>query len=314
MHVATSRTPAVSARGVRVRAAHSAISPGTEEAQRTGQFSWWRKPDRCPGYSHVGRVESVGELVDEVATGDIIYSQANHASLVNVDLDRDIWAPLPVGVDPVSATLTTILAISLYGIRQADELLGRPVLVIGDGVIGAGACLWARLFNAGPVTLLGHHMNRLAAASQISGGEIETIDITSISSESLVRGTGQWPLVLLATPDPEAFRTAVTLCRPGGCLVVLATLCRLPSDSWQAQSKGLRVVFTHQPLNHRSSQLSHRRFILDLMASKRIDVSPLITDRVAYEQAAGAYQKLSQEKDQNMCAVLDWTHAEDASD
>ncbi len=89
------------------------------------------------GYSCSGRVLAVGKKVRNVRTGDYVAcagaGYAHHADLVCVP------EHLVVRISPdclKEASITTIGAIALQGIRRAEISLGENVCVIGLGLIG----------------------------------------------------------------------------------------------------------------------------------------------------------------------------------
>jgi len=90
------------------------------------------------GYSCSGRVVAVGKNIKTFAVGDFVAcagsSIANHAHYVSVP--KHLAIKLPNDTWLKQASLTTIGAIAIQGIRRADLALGERVCVIGLGLIG----------------------------------------------------------------------------------------------------------------------------------------------------------------------------------
>jgi predicted dehydrogenase/threonine dehydrogenase-like Zn-dependent dehydrogenase len=157
--------------GVLVRTLFSAISAGTERAKlETGEMSLLGKAlarrDQVQkvvhvaqtegvlaayrkvksrldslsplGYSCAGVVLEVGEDVNDLRPGDRVacggVGYANHSEINFVP--RNLVARIPEGVALQTASLTTIGAIAVQGLRQADVRFGESVAVIGAGLVG----------------------------------------------------------------------------------------------------------------------------------------------------------------------------------
>ena len=164
-------SPELRAGGILVRTAFSAISSGTERASvETSEKSLLAKAMARPdlvkqvidlarsggikaaynavktrldalspmGYSCSGIVVGVGEGVKEFQIGDRVAcggaGYANHSEVNWVPSNLAVPVPDTVALD--AASLTTIGAISMQGLRQARIAFGETVVVIGAGLVG----------------------------------------------------------------------------------------------------------------------------------------------------------------------------------
>ena len=88
------------------------------------------------GYSCAGIV--IESAVDNIKVGDRVacagVGYASHAGIVSVPRNLVVKVPNEVGFD--EAAFTTISAIAMQGVRQADVRVGEQVAVIGLGLIG----------------------------------------------------------------------------------------------------------------------------------------------------------------------------------
>ena len=151
--------PALRPHGVLVRTAYSLISAGTERAKvdlgqksllakarsrpdqvkqvldkvrkdgllQTYQTVKTRLEEQAPiGYSSAGVVLAVGELAAGLSVGDRVAcagaEYANHAEVVYVP--ANLCARLPDGVELADAAFSTVGAIAMQGVRQAEVTLG----------------------------------------------------------------------------------------------------------------------------------------------------------------------------------------------
>ena len=172
-------TPELRAGGILVRTAFSAISAGTERNTiETGKKSLlgkaYARPDLVKqvvdfaktngiraayekvrtrldtvsglGYSCSGIVLAIGEGVTEFQPGDrVACAGVGYAAHSEVNfVPRNLAAKVPDSVSLEAASLTTIGAIAVHGLRQAKVSLGENVVVVGAGLLGVLTILLAR--------------------------------------------------------------------------------------------------------------------------------------------------------------------------
>src|ERR1035437_5877596 len=104
------------------------------------------------GYSCAGEVIAVSEDVDDLKPGDRVAcggQGASHAEVVSVL--RNLCVKIPDDVPFEEACFTTLGAIAMQGLRQANITFGESVVVIGLGLVGQLACAIAKA--AGCVTI-----------------------------------------------------------------------------------------------------------------------------------------------------------------
>ncbi len=114
--------------------------------------------------------------------------------------------PLPRGVAVENACLVEPLAVAVHGMARAGLHSGHRVAVVGGGSIGLCAVAVARAAGA-EVALVARHEPQREAGDRLGAGEA---------------GDG-YDLVVDAAGTAGALERAVELCRPGGCLLLLAT-------------------------------------------------------------------------------------------
>ena len=216
----------------------SAVSAGTERAQ------WLRLPNArpelpfAPGYSGAGPVIAVGSGVEGPAKGTLVaVPRARHASVVTVPAE---WVtPVPEGVRAEEAALVYLAIISGYGVRRAGDVTGSSACVLGAGPIGALALRLLLLRNPGPVTVVASTERRKEAALRAGAAEFRT----AVADPAEI-GAG---VVIEATGDPAAFRSAVQAADEGGTVVLLGSPRGVTTDTGLAEvrRKGLTLVGAH---------------------------------------------------------------------
>jgi polar amino acid transport system substrate-binding protein len=109
---------------------------------REGLLATYKKiQDRLDNFKELG-YSSAGVVV-EYAVNDIKVNErvacagvgyASHAEIVSVPRNLVVKVPNEVGFD--EAAFTTVAAIAVQGVRQADVRVGEQVVVIGLGLFG----------------------------------------------------------------------------------------------------------------------------------------------------------------------------------
>ena len=91
------------------------------------------------GYSVAGEVLAVGDQVQELAVGDSVACAGSGSGQVHAEVNsvpRLLTSKIPAGVTFEQAAYSTVGAIALQGIRNADVRVGETVVVIGLGLVG----------------------------------------------------------------------------------------------------------------------------------------------------------------------------------
>jgi threonine dehydrogenase-like Zn-dependent dehydrogenase len=151
--------------------------------------------DGGPGIG-LGRHGGLAELVD--------------APLVNL-------APIPDGVDAVTASLTEPLAVTVHGVGLADVQPDDRVLVLGAGTIGLCAALVAR-DRAADVAITARHPHQRAAAERLG---VTVLD----ESDAIGWGKEHRPEVVVESVGglADTLHDAIRVVSRGGRIVLLGS-------------------------------------------------------------------------------------------
>jgi threonine dehydrogenase-like Zn-dependent dehydrogenase len=114
--------------------------------------------------------------------------------------------PLPAHVPAADACLVEPLAVAVHGLRRAGLRGDQRVAVVGGGSIGLCA-LAAAAASGAEVALVARHEAQRAAGERLGGRE----------------PSGSYDLVIDAAGTKSALETAVSLCRSGATLLLLAS-------------------------------------------------------------------------------------------
>ena len=258
------------------------------------------------GYCNVGVVLETGRGVTGFKIGDRIASNGKHAEVVSVPVN--LCAHIPDAVSDDEAAFTVLGAIALQGIRLVQPTLGEAVVVTGLGLIGQ---LTVQLLRAHGCRVLGIDFDaaRLALAKSF-GAEVVNLgtgeDPVS-AAERFSRGRGMDAVIVTAaTKSSEPMHQAALMCRKRGRIVLVGvTGLELSRDDFFKKELTFQVSASYGPGRYdpnyeekghdypvgfvRWTEQRNLEAVLDMMASGRLDVKPLISHRFSLEQTEAAY-------------------------
>ena len=205
---------------------------------------------------------------------------------------------VPDGVSMDVAALCEPLATGLLCVRRAQLEVGGRVLILGAGPIGLAATVWARFFGARRVVVSERVERRRELAFRL--GATDTVDAGSGTevAERFAELTGAEPdAVIEAVGRPGMLNAAMAAVRPQGT-VVTGGVCMEPDsfDHLLAYSKEPQIrtarVYTK----------AENQFILEMIASGRIDPAPMISHRIGLDGLPAVFEALRTPTDQ--CKVM----------
>ncbi len=208
---------------------------------------------------------------------------------------------LPDELDLETAALVEPLAVGIHAVRVADLKAGSRVMVIGAGPIGLTVALWARFFGARDVVVSEMASTRAALAQQMGATAVIQPD-PAADAEALL---GQVMDVTGAPPDiifecvgaPGLLQQCIEMAPQRGQIVPVG-VCEQPDTimPFFGLVKELRVQFA---IAYTEDDFET---CLQMLAERRIDVSPMVTDVVSLEELPEAFEALRTPSHQ--CKVL----------
>lgn len=265
------------------------------------------------GYCNVGLVSAVGKNVGGFKEGDRVVSNGPHADMVHVS--KNLCARIPDNVSDEEASFTVVASIGLQGIRLAQPTLGEAFVVTGVGLIGL---LTVQLLRAHGCRVLAIDFDdsKLALAAQF-GADIcnpgKGQDPVA-AGMTFSRGNGVDGVILTAsTKQSDPVIQAARMSRKRGRIVLVGvTGLELNRADFYEKELSFQVSCSYGPGRYDPSYeeqgndyplgfvrwTEQRNFeaVLDMMASGRLDVNPLITHRFEFEDAPKAYDLLTSDK------------------
>ena len=262
------------------------------------------------GYSCAGEVLAVGKDVTGYRVGDWIACggvKATHAEIVAVP--QNLCVPVPQHVDLRHAAFTTVAAIALQGIRQAEVDLGGNCVVIGLGLIGL---LTAQCLEAGGIQAIGIDLDPVQVQKALEVGASHALVREEEGLEEAIakitRGAGADAVIITAgTTSLDPVELAGRLARKKGKVVVVGGVpTGFSRPYYYRKELDLRMSCSYGPGRYDSqyeeagidypigyvrwTEQRNMQTFVDLLAAQKIDVEPLITHTYALQEAPAAYQ------------------------
>lgn len=356
--------PALRPGGVLVRTAFSLISAGTERSiVETAQSSLIGKARSRPdlvrqvldtvkreglgsayekvkgrlsqtkelGYSAAGIVVEVGRNAGEFRVGDRVgcagAGYASHAEVIYVP--KNLCCKLPEAVSLEAACYTTVGAIALQGIRQADPRLGEAVAVIGLGLVGQ---LTVQLLRAAGCRVLGIDIAQSACELARQSGADAVADPGSAATAcaALTDGHGADCIVITAaTKTSEPIELAAELARDRARVVVVGLVgMDVPRNHFYAKEIELRLSRSYGPGRYdteyeekgtdypigyvRWTEKRNMEAFLHLVAEGKVNTDLLTSHRFEIARAPEAYDLILNGSERCCGIVLEYPHSSDA--
>lgn len=189
-----------------------------------------------PGHEFSGIVESVGDINDAALVGRHVgvfplipcreceqcqekhYEMCSHYDYIGSRRDgafaeyvaAPVWnlIPLADNIPFTSAAMLEPLSVALHAIKLGRISDGCRVAVIGTGMIGIAAGLWAKKLGAESITVIGRSDDKRTL-------------VENCGLNYATKTEREYNFVLEAVGTPEAVNSAIGMTKPGGNLVLM---------------------------------------------------------------------------------------------
>jgi len=200
------------------------------------------------------------------------------------------------------AALTEPLACVLNGIEKAEVSLGDTVVILGAGPIGLMHLLCAKSLGASKTIIVDLVDERLEFAEKLGADETVNAREKNVVEEvrRLTEGYGA-DVVIEAIGLPQTWEQALQLVRRGGTVLEfggcpLDTEIRISTELLHYDQIRIMGTFHATPL--------HFKKALNLIASGKINVKPLITRKMPLEKIKEAFDLLLTSKKDIKIAIV----------
>jgi 2-desacetyl-2-hydroxyethyl bacteriochlorophyllide A dehydrogenase len=196
---------------------------------------------------------------------------------------------VPDGVPPDEAALVQPVAVVVHTLRRTNLQAGERVAVLGAGPIGALIALTARASGATEVVLTEPNpfrrklMQNMGYTVFDTGREEVPLPVVPEAAEE-----SGFDAVFDAAGGPNTLSQAIRMTRIQGRVVLVANYREEPAfDSAFARRREINFITT------RAHTFEDFRSALALIATRQVDVRPLITREVGLEELPEVFETLS---------------------
>jgi L-idonate 5-dehydrogenase len=184
------------------------------------------------------------------------------------------------------AAMAEPLAVCLHAANQAGQLMGKRVLITGCGPIGALMVVVARYSGAAEIVVTDVAEAPLAVARKLGASHAVNVVTQVAALDPWRAGKGSFDVLFEASGNQAALRLAFDLLRPRATIVQLGLggEMTLPVNSIVTKELQLRGTFRFD---------AEFELALRLMGEGRLDVKPLITASLPFDEAVEAFELAS---------------------
>ncbi|MGA6983320.1 MAG: bi-domain-containing oxidoreductase [Candidatus Sulfotelmatobacter sp.] len=277
------------------------------------------------GYSSAGTVIAVGEGVVDINPGDrVACAGAGHAVHAEFAcIPRLLLARIPSQkVSFEEASFTTLGAVTLHGIRNAEIKLGDVVAVIGLGLLGQ---LTVQILKAAGCRVLGMDISaeRVDLASRLGADAVATSP-SHFQDLCLQHSAGHGADAVLITAQSagnDPLNLAGAVARNRAIVVAVGTVgMDIPRRTFYDKELDFRVSRSYGPGRYdaayeqkgidypigyvRWTETRNMEAFLHLLADRKLNLGALITHRFPVARAQAAYELITGRTDENCLGVL----------
>jgi len=276
------------------------------------------------GYSCSGIVVEVGRNSGNFKVGDRVAcagaGYANHAEYNFVP--KNLAVKIPEDVSFEDAAFTTLGAIALQGIRQAEPRLGDIVFVMGLGILGL---ISAQLLTANGCIVICTDTNptRVKLAKKLGFEYAFQSDDKNLMGtvKNITHDQGVDAIIIAASSKSnEPIELAAELSRHKGKVIVLGMVqMNIPRNSYYLKELDLRLSMSYGPGRYdtqyeengqdypyayvRWTEQRNMQAILSLISQNKLNIKNLTTHKYKFDKAEEVYEKLV-DGNENFLGVL----------
>ena len=240
---------------------------------------------------------------ERVACAGVGYASHSEINFVPANLAVHV----PDNVSLQAASLTTIGAIAVHGVRQANVTFGETVAVIGVGLVGV---LAIQVLRAAGCRVIAIDVSRERAAKAVELGAQLGLDTSDPGLQSAIASFSRYGvdavLITAATKSAEPLELAAKLLRDRGRISVVGDVgMGVSRTDMYRKEISLSMSRSYGPGRYdpryeegghdypigfvRWTEKRNMEAFLDLLASGALQVEPLLAESFAIEEGARAY-------------------------
>jgi threonine dehydrogenase-like Zn-dependent dehydrogenase len=189
-----------------------------------------------------------------------------------------------------------IMSTGFSGAERGGVTIGDTVAVFALGPIGLCAVAGAKMLGATTIIGVDTVAARISVAREMGASHVVDFKQGNVVAQIMALTDGRGVDVAIEALGTQAtFEWALRVLRPGGTLSSLGVYSadlRIPVDAYAAGLGDYRIVTTLCP-----GGKERMRRLMAVVASGRVDVSPLVTHRFRLDDIEAAYELFANQRD-----------------
>jgi polar amino acid transport system substrate-binding protein len=277
------------------------------------------------GYSCAGTVLNSRDWDGKFKKGDRVacagQDYASHAQVVCVP--QNLVVKIPDNVSFGEAAFTTVGAIALQGVRQADPKIGEKICVIGLGLIGQ---ITSQILKSNGCSVCGLDVNDYALKT---AEKIGIDKVVNINDSNLLAILGSFAangfdkvIITASTSDNSPLILASEILRRKGVIIVVGNVkMDIPREPYFYKKElELKIATSYGPGRYdpvyeeagldypyayvRFTENRNMEVFLDLVSRGRVDVKGLTTHVFDFEKSLDAYDLILGKRKEPYTGIL----------
>ena len=308
---------------VLIETAYTAVSAGTE---RAGLMHMPNQADEVDGgtfpkifgYSCVGTVKATGSGVRHVVPGDRVIGYWSQHSQYNLLPGKRVVKIRHDCIPSEHAVFLFIAAFSAAGLRKTRLEFGESAMVFGMGLLGALAVQLCRIAGAVPVIAADLSEDRRRLALELGADYAMNPNDRDFArlAKDMTRGGRGVNAIVEVTGLSIALKQALDVVAPMGRVSLLGCtrVSDTPIDFYQKVHRpGVEIIGAHTNARPHVESYPHHwthrddiEALMDLTAGGRLDLSKILSETHAPEEAPEVYRRLAENRDFPVGVVFRW--------
>ena len=218
-------------------------------------------------------------------------TQGAYAEYILAEYPRRQLIKIPDGVAFEDAVLFDIFSTAYHGYRRSSCKAGDNVIVVGAGAIGLSMVQVLKLAGARHITALDRSESKQKTALEFGADlALDPSDEPNLTEtiKELYNGMGA-DIVYECAGNPATVGIAVSLCRPGGEVILIGTNPE-PLSTINEIQIGLMELDVKGSFCYDDNEIG---IVLDLMAKGLIKTKGMVNKKFKLEEAKTALEELS---------------------
>lgn len=213
----------------------------------------------------------------------------------------NMTTPLPDSMSYDEGAMIEPLAVAVHAVRKAGDVAGKDIAVIGAGPIGNLVAQAAKGLGANKVMITGHGGKRGAKAEEC--GIDYVVDTREKDfGEAMLEffGPDKVDVIYDCAGTDQSMGDAIKYARKGSTIILVAVFGKMANVD-------LAVLNDHELDLNTTMMYRNEDYItaIDLVASGKVNLKPLISNHFAFKDYAEAYKYIDENRKEVMKVIID---------